>query len=247
MSKRDVITPVSGILGSVTIRQIRDEDGEYDRLTPAGGRHAIHVYLSWPRSLIDPKAAFARELLLVQGPKVGQLGRPAVGLQKARGCRISLLSRVNEISFIVVAVQQPTGHSGGLPTCQDVMPLLHESSSRGARTFYTFRQSQTWKHFPSSSDTTLQFTTTTQCLHDRLRRRGVMLALAVPTLELRARLRAHHAVQSLPDPHQVHNVVVHLAHAVQPTRVAAVVPIAPAAHLEAAIVVPALRCLEAQK
>jgi hypothetical protein len=242
MSKRDVVTPVGGILGSVSTCQVGDFDEEYDRLTPAGGRHAIHVCLSWPRSLIDPKEAFAKELLLVQGPKVGQLVRPAVELQKARGCRISLLSLVDEISFIVVADQQATGHSGTAKTsCARVkqpwsLDISYISSEPNLETLSIL-----------VPDTTLQFTPTTQCLHDHLRRRGVTLALAVPTPELRARLRAHLAVQSLPDPHQVLNAAAHLAHAVLPTRVAAVVPIAPAAHLEAAIVVPALRCLEAQK
>jgi hypothetical protein len=74
-----------------------------------------------------------------------------------------------------------------------------------------------------------------------------MPALAALTPELRARPRAHHAAQSLPDHHPVHNAAAHLAHAVPPTRAAAVAPIAPAAHLEAATVVPALQCPEAQK
>jgi hypothetical protein len=242
MGKGDVITPVGGILGSVLICQIRDQDDEDYGLTPAGGRHAIHVYLLWPRSLVDPKEAFAREPPLVQEQKVGQLGQPAAALQKARGCRISLLSRVNEISFNVVAVQQPNGHSG---VCQGRHARC-ASHAAEAWTFYTFRQSRTWKHFPSSN-TTLQFTITTQCLHDRLRHRDVMLALVAPTPELRAHLRAHHAVQSLPDPHQVHNAAAHLAHAVPPTRAVAVVPIMHVAHLEVATVVLALQCPEAQK
>jgi hypothetical protein len=73
MGKRDVIAPVGGILGPVSPCQIRGQDNERDKLTPAGGRHAIHVYLLSPRSLIDPRVAFAEELLQVQEPKAEQL------------------------------------------------------------------------------------------------------------------------------------------------------------------------------
>jgi hypothetical protein len=76
-----------------------------------------------------------------------------------------------------------------------------------------------------------------------------MPTLAVPTPELRARLRAHLADQSLPDHHPVHNAAAHLAHAhIAPlARAAAVVPIAPAAHQEAATAARVPQCLEAQK
>ena len=80
MGKGYVIAPVSGILRPVSPCQIKVRAESHNRLTLAGGRHASHVYQLSPRSSIDPKEAFAREPLQVQGLMAEQLEQPAVGL-----------------------------------------------------------------------------------------------------------------------------------------------------------------------
>ena len=196
------------------------------------------MYLLSPRSSIDPREVFAKEPLLAQEPKVGLLGRLAAGLQRAIGCRISLLSRLNERfpangTRVVLVVIAKASCVVARVSHQWSSDISHFVRARTRNTFIVLYQHQF---------------ITLRCLHDRPRR-GTMLPLAVPTPERRARPHAHPAGQSLPDHRPVRNAEVHLVHAraVPPARAAAVVPIAPAAHQEVATVVPLLQCPAAQK